>query len=90
LELLENKGGVEGADGVRTVRLCVPAGPEWAPLARLALAGLARVRAMDPDTLAELKLALTEAVSGSAQGEVDIRFVLLADRVAVQIEPRLP
>jgi serine/threonine-protein kinase RsbW len=79
------------ADG-RTVRLTIPAKPEYITLSRLALAGLARVRPLADDTLADLKLALTEACSnsvrhayGDGEGQVAISFELLDDRLIVEV-----
>ena len=81
-----------GADGGRVVRLTIPAKPEYITLSRLALSGLSRVRSFPEDTLADLKLALTEACSNSvrhayadAEGHVDISFELLDDRLIVEV-----
>jgi serine/threonine-protein kinase RsbW len=80
------------ADGSRTVRLTIPAKPEYITLSRLALAGLSRVRTLPDDTLADLKLALTEACSnsvrhayGDGEGHVDISFELHDDRLVVEV-----
>ena len=76
----------------RTVRLTIPAKPEYITLSRLALAGLSRVRAFSDETLADLKLALTEACSNSVrhayengEGHVDISFELRDDRLIVEV-----
>ena len=76
----------------RIVRLTIPAKPEYITLSRLALAGLSRVRAFSDETLADLKLALTEACSnsvrhayGNGEGHVDISFELLDDRLIVEV-----
>ena len=76
----------------RTVRLTIPARPEYITLSRLALAGLSRVRAFPDETLADLKLALTEACSNSVrhayengEGHVDISFELRNDRLIVEV-----
>ena len=76
----------------RTVRLTIPAKPEYISLSRLALAGLARVRPLSDETLADLKLALTEACSNSvrhayeeAGGSVSISFELHDDRLIVEV-----
>jgi serine/threonine-protein kinase RsbW len=81
-----------GADGSRTVRLTIPAKPEYITLSRLALAGLSRVRSFPDDTLADLKLALTEACSnsvrhayGEGEGHVEISFELRDDRLVVEV-----
>jgi serine/threonine-protein kinase RsbW len=80
------------AEGSRTVRLTIPARPEYITLTRLALAGLSRVRTLPDDTLADLKLALTEACSNSVrhaydggEGHVDISFELHDDRLVVEV-----
>jgi serine/threonine-protein kinase RsbW len=74
------------------VRLTIPAKPEYITLTRLALAGLSRVRPLPDDTLADLKLALTEACSNSVRhaydgrtGHVDISFDLRDDRLIVEV-----
>jgi serine/threonine-protein kinase RsbW len=79
-------------DSGRTVRLTIPAKPEYITLSRLALAGLSRVRRFGDDTLADLKLALTEACSnsvrhayGGGEGHVDISFELREDRLIVEV-----
>lgn len=76
----------------RTVRLTFPARPEYITLSRLALTGLARVRPFADDTLADLKLALTEATSNSVRhaygdedGHVEISFQLWEDRLVVEV-----
>ena len=76
----------------RVVRLTIPAKAEYITLSRLALAGLSRVRALSDETLADLKLALTEACSNSVrhayedgEGHVDISFELLDDRLVVEV-----
>ncbi|HVM70092.1 MAG TPA: ATP-binding protein [Gaiellaceae bacterium] len=80
------------ADESRTVRLTIPAKAEYITLSRLALTGLARVRPLAEDTLADLKLALTEACSNSVRhayadgdGQVRISFELLDDRLVVEV-----
>jgi serine/threonine-protein kinase RsbW len=79
-------------DASRTVRLTIPAKPEYITLSRLALSGLSRVRPLADDTLADLKLALTEACSNSVrhaydggEGHVDIQFVLHEDRLIIEV-----
>jgi len=62
-------------------------------LARLALSGLAQVRPVEPETLADLKLALTEACSNSVRhayredrvGTVDVRYELNGSQLAVEV-----
>ena len=90
-----NEQSAVASDGVgagRTVRLTIPAKPEYITLSRLGLAGLSRVRALPEETLADLKLALTEACSNSVrhayedgEGHVDISFELRDDRLIVEV-----
>jgi len=79
-------------DESRTVRLTIPAKPEYITLSRLALSGLSRVRPLGDETLADLKLALTEACSNSVrhayddgEGHVAISFELRDDRLIVEV-----
>ena len=75
------------------VSLSIPAKAEYIALCRLALAGLAQVRALEPETLADLKVALTEACSNSIRhayeaaggGAVDIRYEVDDDKVVVEV-----
>ena len=90
---MSDRGAVGGsAGGSRTVTLTIPAKPEYIALSRLALTGLSRVRPLSDDTLADLKLALTEATSNSVrhaysngEGHVQISFELREDRLIVEI-----
>ena len=79
-------------DGSREVRLTIPAKPEYITLCRLALTGISRLRPLEEETLADLKLALTEACSNSVrhayeggEGHVDIRYQLHADRLVIEV-----
>lgn len=81
-----------GVDESKTVKLTIPAKPEYITLSRLALSGLSRVRPLSDETLADLKLALTEACSNSVRhaygdegGHVAISFELRADRLIVEV-----
>jgi len=75
------------------VALSIPAKAEYIVLCRLALAGLARVRALEAETVADLKLALTEACSNSirhayAQGRtgvVEVRYELNGEKFQVGV-----
>jgi serine/threonine-protein kinase RsbW len=76
----------------REVRLTIPAKPEYITLCRLALTGISRVRPLSDETLADLKLALTEACSNSVRhayangdGSVEIRYQLHADRLVIEV-----
>ena len=81
------------ADGARAIRLRIPAKPEYITLCRLALTGIALLREIDDDTMAELKLALTEAVSNSVRhaygpngnGHVDVTYDLRPDMLAIEV-----
>jgi serine/threonine-protein kinase RsbW len=80
-------------DGARAVTLRIPAKAEYITLCRLALTGLAQLRAIGDDTMADLKLALTEAVSNSVRhaygpsgdGHVDVRYELAPDRIGIEV-----
>ena len=79
-------------DGGRTVALRIPAKAEYITLCRLALTGVGQVRGIGEDTLADLKLALTEAVSNSVRhayadgaGFVSIAYELTGDALAVEV-----
>jgi serine/threonine-protein kinase RsbW len=75
------------------VALSIPAKAEYIALCRLALAGLTHVRPVEPEALADLKLALTEACSNSIRhayedgraGVVDIRYELNGEKLAVEV-----
>ena len=75
------------------IRLTIPAKPEYITLGRLALAGIARLRPLPDELLADLKLALTEACSNSVrhaygegrEGLVEIVYELQPDRLVVQV-----
>jgi serine/threonine-protein kinase RsbW len=76
----------------QTIRLCFPARAEYVSLARLALTGLSRLRQLDDETLADLKLAITEAASNSVrhaydggEGTVEVLFDLHPDRLVVEV-----
>lgn len=81
------------ANGAGVVALTIPARAEFIALCRLALTGLARTRALTPEVVADLKLALTEACSNSVrhayaegrEGVVEIRYELDDDRIRVEV-----
>jgi serine/threonine-protein kinase RsbW len=77
-----------------TVRLTIPARAEYITLCRLALTGIARVRDLSDEVLADLKLALTEAASNSVRhaysgdeeaGVVEISYELRPDRLVIEV-----
>jgi serine/threonine-protein kinase RsbW len=80
-------------DGGRTIALRIPAKAEYITLCRLALTGLGQLRGIGEDTMADLKLALTEAVSNSVrhaygpngEGSVDVRYELHPDRLGIEV-----
>ena len=65
----------------RSVRLTIPARPEYITLGRLALTAIAGVHPLSDETLHDLKLALTEACTNSVKhayaegGGSRLRFV---------------
>ena len=82
----------DAAGAIREIRLRIPARPEYITLCRLALTGISRLRPLGEETLADLKLALTEACSNSVRhayangdGSVDIRYELHADRLVIEV-----
>jgi serine/threonine-protein kinase RsbW len=79
-------------EGMRTVRLRIPARAEYVALARLALSGLADIAALPEELVADLKLALTEAVSNSVRhaygeggGFVSVAYELGHDSLTVEV-----
>ncbi len=84
-----------GTNGIGpTVRLTIPARAEYITLCRLALTGIARVRDLSDEVLADLKLALTEAASNSVRhaysgadhaGVVEISYELRPDRLVIEV-----
>ena len=91
-----NGGTGAGANGAQaqSIRLTIPAKPEYITLGRLALTGIARLRAepLGEEVLGDLKLALTEACTNSVrhayadgEGTVEITYELYADRLVVVV-----
>src|SRR5712692_6459630 len=91
-------GGTAAADlrqsvGERSILLRIPAKAEYITLGRLALTGIAQLREIGDDAMADLKLALTEAVSNSVrhaygedgEGHVDITYRLEPDRLRIEV-----
>jgi serine/threonine-protein kinase RsbW len=77
------------------VRLTFPAKADYLLLARLALSGLARSVPLDPELLADMKLAVTEACGNAvrhayadAEGPVSVAFVAGSDRLEMIVEDR--
>jgi serine/threonine-protein kinase RsbW len=87
-EAQEQGRGIGGS----AVRLTIPAKPEYITLCRLALTGIARLRPLSAEVVADLKLALTEACSNSVRhayadgaGVVEISFDLQPDRLVIEV-----
>jgi serine/threonine-protein kinase RsbW len=83
-----------GANGEAVrVRLTIPARAEYITLGRLALTGIARLRELSDELVADLKLALTEATSNSVRhaygdevvGVVEISYELFSDRLVIEV-----
>jgi len=77
------------------VRLTFPAKADYLLLARLALAGLARSLPLDPELVADLKLAVTEACGNAVRhaytdstGPIMVEFVTADDRLEMIVEDR--
>jgi serine/threonine-protein kinase RsbW len=87
------RDGDISSNGTGVVALTIPARAEYIALCRLALTGLARTRALAPEVVADLKLALTEACSNSVrhayaegrEGIVEIHYELRHDRIRVEV-----
>lgn len=82
----------EPVAGSSTVRLTIPAKPEYITLVRLALSGLSRLRPLSEEVLGDLKLAVTEACTNSVrhgyengEGTVEILYELQPDRFVVEV-----
>ena len=74
------------------IRLTIPAKAEYVSLCRLALSGLARLRPIEEELVADLKLAITEAASNSVRhayagggGTVEVLYEVLPDRLVVEV-----
>jgi serine/threonine-protein kinase RsbW len=86
------------AVGGPSVRLTIPAKPEYITLVRLALTGLSKLRPLSEETLGDLKLAVTEACSNSvrhgygngAEGVVDVLYELQPDRLVIEVADNGP
>ena len=90
---MDRKAAMDTTNDRGVVALSIPAKAEYIALCRLALTGLAQVRGFEPETLADLKLAITEACSNSIRhgydadraGVVDVRYELSGDELAVEV-----
>jgi serine/threonine-protein kinase RsbW len=86
--------GANGDGHVQSIRLTIPAKPEYITLGRLALTGISRLRArpLPQEVLGDLKLALTEACTNSVrhayagdEGTVQIVYELHPDKLVVEV-----
>jgi len=73
----------------RSVSLAIPPKPDYIVLARLALSAICRLTPLQPDDVADLKLAVsevaTERLSGASGESVRIAFELADDRLVVDL-----
>ena len=73
----------------RSVSLAIPPKPDYIVLARLALSGICRLTPLQPDDVADLKLAVsevaTERLAGASNGPVRLQFELQDDRLIVDL-----
>jgi len=74
------------------VQLTFPARADYLLLARLVLAGIARAYPLEPELLADLKLAVTEACGNAVRhayaggdGPVTVRFSVSADHLRIVV-----
>ena len=83
----------KSGDGSYVVSLVIPAEPRWLALSRLVLSGLCQLGRVDEETLADLKLAVTEACSNSVRhaygedgsGWIEVRYELRPDELSVEV-----
>jgi hypothetical protein len=77
-----------------TVSLTVPARPEYIVLTRLALSAVCRLTSLEPEEVADLKLAITEAATGVVAEDSDEQlacdFELGDDRLVLAIDGPSP
>jgi serine/threonine-protein kinase RsbW len=84
---------LESDDGAYVVSLVIPAEPKWLALSRLVLSGLCQLGRIDEETLADLKLAVTEACSNSVRhaygedgtGWIEVRYELRPETFWVDV-----
>jgi serine/threonine-protein kinase RsbW len=95
-DLAMNPGTAIHTD-LRTVRLSIPARPEYISLGRLALTAIARLHELSDEVVGDLKLALTEACTNSVrhayedgEGAVEIVYELHPSRLTVQVRDEGP
>jgi hypothetical protein len=73
----------------RSVSLAIPPKPDYIVLARLALSAICRLTPLQPDDVADLKLAVseiaTERLAGGSGETVRVAFELEDDRLVVDL-----
>ena len=73
----------------RIVSLAIPPKPDYIVLARLALSAICRLTPLQPDDVADLKLAVsevaTERLAGASEEAVRLEFELEDDRLVVNV-----
>jgi len=73
----------------RSVSLAIPPKADYIVLARLALSAICRLTPLQPDDVADLKLAVseiaTERLVGASGGQVRVAFELQDDRLVVDL-----
>ncbi len=73
----------------RSVSLAIPPKPDYIVLARLALSAICRLTPLEPDDVADLKLAVsevaTERLAGAPGESVRLEFDLMDDRLVVDL-----
>ena len=78
----------------RSVSLAIPPKPDYIVLARLALSAICRLTPLEPDDVADLKLAVsevaTERLTGTSEGAVRLDFELEDDRLVVDLHAGPP
>lgn len=74
----------------REVQLTVPANADYIVLARLALSAVCRLTPLQPEDIADLKLAITEAATGvmgsGPDASLSFGFQLEDERLVLEIE----
>jgi hypothetical protein len=73
----------------RSVTLAIPAKPDYIVLVRLALSAICRLTPLQPDDVADLKLAVsevaTERLAGASDGPVRLELDLQDDQLVVDL-----
>ena len=73
-----------------TVTLAIPPKPDYIVLVRLALSAICRLTPLQPDDVADLKLAVsevaTERLTGASGGPVRLGFELSEDSLTVDLD----